>query len=347
VTTIWAHLLAGQDAIGAAAPRVESELLKLVGHAPGQRMEVNVHPTCGWISMVARDQLLTKRAPALPSAADAKSRAGKFLLDVATKLKPTADLPLIFMPPVPGDPIELVAVPHPAYPEWNHWLYRTQPRLPTSRGGPSILVLGSAIEVRIGDGGRIIGFHSRWRPTTGNRVSCDASPAPPPQPKRSPPTQVYVLDGAAIPQAYLAAYWMVDAGDDFDLVSGCSLALSVDFDLTDTETSTTVRASVAGGSGDYEFGWARVDATDPFDGIETLGAGTASRGEDGVTQSTIQLAKAAHLVMVHVVDRQTGAFKHYHQLVVSSPFSKRQELLFATPDPTAKIDEVDSGEPVA
>jgi hypothetical protein len=334
-------MLAGQDAIGAATSRVEAELLKLVGQPRGQGMAVNVHPTCGWISMIASDQLLIKRRPALPSAADAKRLAAKFLLALASKLTPTADLPLVFMPPLPGEPLELDSVPHPMFPEWNHWLYRTQPQLPTARGGASIPVLGSTIEVRIGEGGRIIGFHSRWRPTTGNRVSCDATAAPTAQPMRSAPKLVYVLDGAAIPQPYLTAYWMVDHGDDYDLASGCSLALTVDFELADTETTTTVRAVVVGGSGDYAFGWARTDAAVPFDGVEALGEGTISRDNDGVASSTIELAKGAHVVIVHVVDRQIGAFKHYQQLVVSSPFSKRQEIRVAVPDPTTTIIEVD------
>lgn len=347
MTAIWAHLLAGQEAITAASPRVEAELLKLVGHAPGQRMAVNVHPTCGWISMIASDELLVKRHPSLPSAADAKKLAAKFLLDVAGKLAPTADLPLVFMPPVPGDPLELSSVPHPRFPEWNHWIYRTQPQLPTARGGGSIPVLGTAIEVRIGDGGKVIGFHSRWRPTTGNRVSSEATAAPPAKPKRAAPQLVYVLDGAAIPQSCLAAYWMVDNGDDYDLASGCSLALTVELALADTETTTTVTATVEGGSGDYAFSWARYDAAIPLDGIETLGNGTASRNEDDTVSSTIELPKAAHVVMVHVIDKRTGAFKHYQQLVVSSPFSKRQEMRFAMPDPLSKPVEVPPAEPVA
>jgi hypothetical protein len=344
VTRMWAHLLAGQEEVGTAAPRVESVLRQLVG-TRGQEMEVNVHPTCGWISMVARRPLATRRSATLLSARDAKSRAEKFLLHLATRLKPTADLPLIFLPPLPNEPVELVAVPHPTYREWNHWLYRTQPQLPTSHRGSSIPVLGSAIEVRVGEGGQIIGFHSRWRPTTGNRVNCDVTPAPPAKPKRSPPRQVYVLEGAAIPQSYLAAYWLIDNGDDFHLMSGCSLALVVELDVFDEETTTMVRANVEGGSGDYQFGWARYDATDPFDGLQMLGAGTSSRLQDGAMESTIELGKSAHQVVVHVIDRQTGAFKHYQQLVVSSPFSKRQEPRFATPDPTGMIDEVDPGEP--
>jgi len=328
--TVWAHVLAGSDAIGRAATNVENIVLRLLGKTR-QALAVNVDPRSGWISVVARDQIVDRQRPTLVTADDARRRAEKFLLDLAGSLAPSPDQPLVFMPPLPSSPVELALVPHASRPEWNHWIYRTIPQLPTARGAPPAPVIGSAIEIRIGDGGQIIGYHARWRPTTGERRSCEQAALPAAEPKRAAPRPVYVLDGLNVPQHYLALHYLVDEGADFELVSGCSLALTVELELADTETTTRVRAIASGGTGNYAYSWARYAMSDPFAGIEELGAGTLERGDSG-TSSTIELAKGAPIVMVHVVDLATGAFKHYQQLVVSSPFATRQEPVLAELD---------------
>lgn len=334
--SVWAYVLADSDAIADGASTVEDAIYRLFGRARGSGLSVNVDPGSGWISVLARAQILERRHPTLVSANDAREIAEKFLRDLAEALKPSEDLPMVFMPPLPSSPVELAVVPHSSRSEWNHWIYRTQPQLAISRGGAMAPVLGSAIEVRVGDGGQLVGYHARWRPTTGTRLKAKRSVAPETEPRRRPPMPVYVLEGATVPQTSLSLHYLVDEGSDYALTSGCSLALLVEFELSDTETRMRIRAIPSGGSGKYAFAWAGYSIMDPFAGVEPLGSGTTEVGEHGTT-SVLDIEKGASVVMVHVVDIDTGAFKHYQQLVVASPFATRQEPVFAVSDPARPV----------
>ena len=91
-----------------------------------------------------------------------------------------------------------------------------------------------------------------------------------------------------------------------------------------------------------------MSALDPFDGLTVLGEGESDSDDHHGTTSSVELAKSAYVVMVHVVDLETGAFRHYQQLVVSSPFSKRQEPTMTLPDPPRQMIQVNApDEPVA
>ncbi len=331
----WAYVLADSDAIVDGTPAVEAAIYRLFGRARGA-LSVNVDPGSGWISVLAREQIIDRRGPTLVSALDALRIAEKFLRDFAEAVKPSEKLRISFVPAVQSSPLELAIVPHASRSEWNHWIYRTQPELSVWRGGPTASVFGSAIEVRIGDGGHPIGYHSRWRPTTGQLLTSTRSAIPATEPRRAPPKPVYVLDGCSVPQSYLSLHYLVDEGADYALVSGCSLAITVDFELADTEVATRIRAIPSGGSGKYAFAWAGYSITEPFAGVEPLGSGTAEPGVQGTT-SVLEIAKGASIVMVHVVDLVTGGFKHYQQLVMASPFALRQEPILSVADPVGPV----------
>lgn len=344
-TSVWAYVLADSDAIAGGTSTVENALYHFFGKARRSPLSVNVNPGSGWISVLARDQIVDRRRPTLVSANDAQVIAESFLLGLAEALKPSEALPLSFMPPIAASPVELAVVPHASRSEWNHWIYRTQPQLPVSRGGGETApVFGSAIEVRIGDGGQLIGYHARWRPTTGTLLSATRSTMPAIEPRRPPPKPVYVLEGTNVPQMYLSLHYLVDHGAHHGLVSGCSLALTVEFELSDTETTTRIRAIPSGGTGKYAFAWGAYSITEPFDGVELLGSGTTDADEHGTT-SLLEIAKGASIVMVHVVDVITGAFKHYQQLVMASPFATRQEPILTVPDPDRPVKHVEGPDP--
>lgn len=349
---VRAYALAGSAAIEPAAAQVETAVRTELGIADRARLEVAVHGN-GFIDAFDTRELWERTAaPTLPDARGAETRAQSFLAGIAKRLAPLArgDAPLIFVPPLPARPLELVAIRAPGKARWDHWLYRTQPQLTPASGQRALSVFGAQLEVRVGHGGAIVGFSSRWRPITGQMrqvearaldVSADAGDhgTGPPQPTGRPPesTQVYVLDGAVIPQHYLAPYHLVTAGHHYRLVSASALSLTVDFALDDDETGTTIRAVVDGGSGSYDFDWCAAPLADPLADRIDLGSGSRVTDEREQVTAQVQVPKGAWIAIVHVIDRETGAFKHHQQHVFSSPFAQRGEAGFAVPDPADRV----------
>jgi hypothetical protein len=344
------YALAGSDRIVRSRDAVEQAIRAELGIADVARLEVAVHPSNGWIDVYDRQELWDRSLPpTLPTAAGAEQRARGFLTSLARRLSaPTDDdAPLVWIPPLPARPLELVGVASPDGRRWDHWLYRTQPKLAARSGGAQLPVFGAELEVRVGHGGQIVGFHGRWRPITGQHrsVAETAWQAPEPDPhhgrssrKQAPiPPRAYVLEGAIIPQYYLAPYYVVNLGHHLELASASSMSLTVGFLIDDDEEQTRVTARVDGGSGDYAFRWARCPLEDPLEmDREDLGDGDRRRVEDDSIVGEIRFSKGASLVMVNVLDLRTGGFKHHQEHVFSSPFAHRGAPLFVIPDDTTR-----------
>ncbi len=342
---VWA--LAGAAELARAADAVEAAIRAELGVADRAAFEVVVHPN-GFVDAFRPDAAAPVAAPTLPRADDAERRAKALLAGLARRLGPLAsgERPVVFVPPLPARPLELLAVAAPGQRRWDHWLYRTQPQLTPAPGARALPVFGAQLEVRIGDGGQVIGFHARWRPLSGAtraaRVTAWTAPTDGhghdhdgPAAAHRPPAMAYVLEGAAVPQQYLAPYYLVTAGHHFQFASASEMSLLVGLSFDDDETSTGVTCDVAGGSGQFEFRWAATSLIDPGADRVDLGAGDVGRDAAARTQARIRVPKGAWLIAVHVLDRATGAFKHHQEAVHSAPFAVRGAPAFALPDDTS------------
>lgn len=219
----------------------------------------------------------------------------------------------------------------------DHWLYRAQPFLPLGGSLGSADVLGTYVEVRVGDAGRVVSFTSLWRPLSGERITAPWVSFTAPQGRQmgqhgehrdEPPHRtVYVLGGDGVPQYYLAPYHLVDTGHTLALMSASPWSLTIEFVVQPDPNSgmATVTAIADGGSGDYAFAWARhpMDRAGEEVELHELGAGETRvlYGEDGrrYRGSSVTVPAGAHLVLLLVKDERTGAFLSGQHMVCTGP----------------------------
>jgi hypothetical protein len=273
--------------------------------------------------------------PRLPDAVGARQAGESLLRTLAAALSPTdAEWPerLRGITPLPSvfRPSGLLYISSPRGPAGDHWLFRAQASLRASGDGrESALVFGGQAELRIGDGGRLIGYVGRWRALSGEMLRVPRTPFVPEADEKKddapPPRLTYVLEGDGLPQYYLAPYHLVEASHDAELASASAYSLVVSVSQQDSEEGTELTARASGGSGDYAYNWAEYSFDDVLDrGIRGLGTGMARRESDGdaagaTVVSSIAVPLGARVVLVNVKDRATGAFKHHQQQVFSTP----------------------------
>jgi hypothetical protein len=304
------------------------------------RHKVEISESSGWISYIDIEELWRRKTPPrLPDGPEAKKRGNEFLRALTSALSPSNrripdSLRTMILLPV-NNPVEIVKVPRPDGSIFDHWLYRFQPKLLFGRQARRFVpVLGTQIELRIGENGQIIGFLNRWRPITDEHVYTPLIPFDSQMAGHhnniehneeiSSHMPVYVFDGDGIPQHYLSPYYLVNEGHIFSLVSACAYSLNISYNIkAGIEGETIVTAVVMGGSGQYIFNWAVyvIDNIWEEPGIRGLGDGSAGEIDvgDRIKTSTITLPTGVYNVLVNVKDQRTGAFKHHQQLVYSFP----------------------------
>jgi hypothetical protein len=207
---------------------------------------------------------------------------------------------------------------------WDHWLFRARPVLPLSvRDGTTAEVFGGQLEIRIGPGGAVLGYLSRWRPLLDDYEDVPQTSMPPTDTNGARRKVAYILDGEAALQHYLAPYFLSADGDDLEVSSACALSLVVRVARHSVEDPTKYVAVVEGGSGDYLFDWGVVPLADLSEaGFRELGSGDRIRiDSDGsrVTLGLVTVPAGAHLLLVNVIDQQTGAFRHHSEQVYVAP----------------------------
>ncbi|HWS68626.1 MAG TPA: hypothetical protein VN325_38140 [Steroidobacteraceae bacterium] len=341
------YALADPEPIVREADRIASVLRGLMGVREPAGCVVAIAQTGAWMRASLKNEVWTRQAPpALPSSTDAKATATKFLQNLEKACSPSnsqwpqtlADYMMI--PPVAQlNLCELIVVPRADGSAWDHWLYRAEPQLLVDGAGTTrIGVFGAHLELRIGDGGRVVDFVMRWRALTRERHYAQPLPytaatensgnedlGPLAAAAQLPPVQGYLLEGDGIPQYYLAPYWFKSDGHSVSPISASDWSLTVDIGRVQQGDETmTVMALAQGGSGQYDYRWAvyRYDAI--LSGYQQL-TGDSVQSVDSAngraTSSEIELQNGIWVAMVNVRDRVTGAFKHHQQLVFSSPFS--------------------------
>ncbi len=332
------YALVNPALIAEAQDVIAEAVFRILGVADPATHELVVSEGSGWISYVAKEELWTRQyPPVLPTADVARQRAEAFLAEVSAATAPGArnwpeNLAQVSLLPRLMRPVQLSVVPRPDGSAWDHWLYRAQPRLSLNPSGrKSVPVFGSHVEIRIGDRGQVVSLRTRWRPLSGERITVDLTPfkASPPEEgekphngRQNPPHDLqYVLDGDGVPQHYLAPYYLMSDGHMLRAVSASPYSLTVEFGRVQGEDSMLVTAAASGGSGKYAYNFAAYVLHRVEDGYTELGPGQSVEvvTDTGAARvGAVELPRGAYIVMVNVRDRETGAFKHSQQQVVST-----------------------------
>jgi hypothetical protein len=303
-----------------------------LGVAQPDPESVDLTGQSAWLTYRAPGELMTRPHPVLPSRVDALRIARDAIVKLERECSAASETwrraigraPLL--PPARElTEAALVAVPRPDGSAYDHWLYRLIPTLTLDGAGRRhALVLGAQVEVRIGHQGRVIALNSRWHPLSGAvKYSPIASFAPPQVAKdedvttSQPPSIQYVLDGDDAQQYYLAPYYARVEEHVLALYSAGPWSLTVDIGRVRQGRSTmTLLALAEGGSGDYAYHWGAL----PDLGLGALvDFDSGQAPQDNRSASRIELPNGAYLIVLNVLDRATGAFKHHRQIVASSP----------------------------
>ncbi|HEY2053637.1 MAG TPA: hypothetical protein VGH14_06850 [Solirubrobacterales bacterium] len=334
---VWA--LADPAAVLAQKAGIEKALRGALGARDTVRHRVSI--AAGVICHEDTLGLWATGGEALPSADEARSKAVEIMKKVTTALSPAgapevfAQLGQVELMPARARPVDVLQI---AGPEggWDHWLVRSRPQLPLRSGGEAVDVFGALIEVRIGPAGAILGYLSRWRPVSSERVEVElvAPPAPAAgggaggEPESSEPAApssaeepkiLFVLEGEAVPQFYLAPYYAGEDHEDLTLAAASELSLVVTIVPYSTADPTLYAAVVDGGSGSYGFDWGLLPfAPAEEGGLVELGEGRIVPDRSSEPAGVFSVAKippGAHLALVNVVDLKTGGFRHHQEQV--------------------------------
>lgn len=236
----------------------------------------------------------------------------------------------------------------------DHWLCLYEIRvLAGTAATQGAYVYGMGLDLRIGANGRVISFHSRWRPVKRtlytDRLPADAfafllqsghhhngrqqtdhpqpqhhTPHGEPGHSHAPEPVVYLYDGDAGNQYYLSPYYYRADGHHLQVAPASKFSLVIRLLQEETPNRTRVTARVYGGSGNYLYHWAYWNPA-TLAGTEAehvvLGEGSLEtvQQETGTwTTSTVTLPKGFYNLMLHVADRQTGAYCHHQQTIFST-----------------------------
>ena len=328
--------LAPQGALASAADQVALVIRKELGVAEPTRHIVEVTPSSGWVRYYDRARLWQKQPAQLPSRDQALAKAEAWMKRYAKLMLANPALPdsvqSLQLAPAQARPQDLAVLANMSGDGFDHWLYRAQPLLSLGDNQGSAQVLGSAIEIRIGDGGAVIGFSIRWRALTGKTVYAPKSdlaprmldqPADDPNDK-TPPELVYVLDGEFSPQTFLSPYYLRGTGHEISVVSASQASLTIDFYGRNTSENAELTAFVMGGSGDYDVRWGVTTLGDP--GPLKMIDEARSKTIGTTTASTIYVPVGAYLVVISARDRKSGATAFTQQYAICGPFMANGEL---------------------
>ncbi len=328
---VWA--LTDPNLVVQHADAIERAFRDALGARDRSRHRVTI--AAGLIEHVDTQGLWGTAGAELPGEEQAREQAGRVVATVSRALSPQGDQMLakalgpVLLTPPQLQPIDLFRVAAPGMSTWDHWLLRARPRLTLRiEDGSSAEVLGAQVEVRIGPGGAVLGYLIRWRPLLGEHVEVPLADPPPAEGSgdQEPPEKqgiVYVLGGEAVPQHYLAPYYLTAQGDGLELASACELALVVRIVPYSAEDPSRYVAVVDGGSGDYVFDWGLLGLSNVGEGTLTeLGEGAIVKDRSTTPESSLSVVEVrpgAHIVLLNVMDRSTGAFQHHSEQIYVAP----------------------------
>lgn len=202
----------------------------------------------------------------------------------------------------------------------SHWLCHFGHDLEPAQDEPRAPVLGALTDVRIGEGKKVEGVWHRWRAVTSEevvgRVPSGQSgtgggaaptalqpasliplaerPGPlsiaPKGEEDETPTLAYLAADENVAQRCLVPYYVRGKGEDRTFSPASSHSFLPAISVNRSTGSVSLRADVAGGSGRYEFAWARWSPlTIGTAGIVDLGSGPGVEVDVGVSTIVLQV----------------------------------------------------------
>jgi hypothetical protein len=270
----------------------------------------NVDPVCGSL----RYSLVTdlwhenpKRSP--PPDAEAATRAATdFLARLQAACQEEEYLRLKIAPLLPNErfarivPVGTTPVFHVAKPWVDHWLCRFEVYLRPFESNEEARVFGSAIDIRIGQGSKVTGLVSHWRPALLEQGRFVEMFQPEEEEEHdhdedhAPTSLVYELAGENSPQNFLTPYYLSLEGHHGGMLPASSHSLLVAMSFAEKKDRAYVVPRISGGSGVYACNWAYWRPEALFE------QGLVGLGE----QEFIELPLGVYNVMLHVTDKRYG-----------------------------------------
>lgn len=337
------------------------------------KIDFNIDPLCGhirchlyhdlWYDSVKANVMQLNKDKVEKSATDFI----KSLIDLCKK----EDYTRSKIPPIlPAQYVEIkfqdsYLVPHHSKPWIDHWLCRFLVYIaPTEKevfhqtpqeekeivlSTVKVPVMGSNIDVRIGNNGKVVGFESFWRPTFLEHKKVTMLAFDPTtvesmghehgkqetvlsDKKHAHRPLVYVLDGAQSPQNILAPYYLKQVSHASYYFPASDRSIEIDFyQEIVAENSVNVHALVSGGSGDYSFHWSGYNLTDDLlnkDAIKLYGEGIVTnfdKKQNSPARSSLQVETGIYNLILIIGDNQTGVIRQKQVTVCTNIVQKLSE----------------------
>jgi hypothetical protein len=299
---------------------------------PGVQFHINA--VSGWLYFEDREFMRgdTVRASLPVHDHAARELANAFLLKLAQTLADVGRFPFLkelaglVLLPQHFKPIEVTAIVGGNGYDAEHWLVRYETALQAwEHDRVYAPVHGAQVEVRVGEQGRIVGFCSRWPPMQRKprlasytpldleAVDKDGHSHAHADPKGTDTTAslAYSLNGDGVPQFYLAPYHSVMDGHHLKYFSASSLSLELSFAEFHNMDEMLIEARVKGGSGDYSYHWGHYLLESVWD------EGVVDHPVDA---PYLRISPPCYaVVLLHVLDRGSGAYAYHSAQVVGHP----------------------------
>lgn len=305
----------------------------------GPRRALRVAPATGALAYLDRSELWKPGARrALPPHGEAATKAASdFLRGAIERLARAPGLERLAPLPDRAEPISARGVVHREGGRIDHWLCVFGVSLyPSAKARTAARVMGAALEVRVGDEGKIIGLVSRWRPLAREApIERRFEPVPA---NLAPRELVYRAIGAAGEPALLAPYHFgrdeeEDDGGDFYPASDRSLVAEII--QRPSSGGVSVGCVVAGGSDDIEFRWSYWEPTAVFErGRQSLPSVPVRLG-DRVAASRARLPRGVYALVVDIRDRRSGASLQIERMIFTQDPTNRAPRGVETRRPNA------------
>jgi hypothetical protein len=292
------------------------------GSSGDPEQSFHVSTNSGWLSYAHHGELFTDRPfQTLPGTEqEAFELAERFFADANTRIKESEPLRGAGLPPL----FPAKAKRHTATHAWrrgqalaDHWLCRYEVFLTSSHtfGARAAPLWGAGIDVRIGNGGRVVGLWLRYRTPVANLESSEVSPAEHGahegehgvhEAHEGEPLLAYRAEGEYAPQTHYLPYHLSGAGHHLEFAPASEHSLMAGILEVRQADGTTLHAIVEGGSGTFDYAWGhwRIDADRVF--------------VDAGTGESIGVGLGVFNVILNVVDRATGVMLQTQSVVYSA-----------------------------
>lgn len=311
------------------------------GKRSGNAFRFSISPLSGWMSFYNYDKLWkTIRPMPFPDLESVQQIAAGYIKAKSEIIRQMSDKGQLnelglqnFFPAQPKRE-NFLPVFHPNSPCIDHLIYQfgidlTSGSLDPKNLDSSVPVLGSLFEFRIDNKGEIIGYFFKHRPYNDKKqVDLVGPPAPKSESNvnnsqtsqnDNPVTLVYLLDDQGAPQNYLCPYYLTMSDDEGNLEPASSLSMSVEIVQTNFG-DLSLRGTVKGGGGSYEFHWYRWDPENVFDLYMSRKFNIELDGQTGIptddeiaggilSVSIISLPPGYHNLILTVKDTSSGIVK--------------------------------------